>query len=48
MATGGPYHEPGSSDERAVESYFSPTVDFLLLFGLATVVAMLAASVLFP
>lgn len=48
MATQDPVHESGTPDGRGSEGYVSPMVDFLLLFALAAVVALLAASVLVP
>jgi hypothetical protein len=48
MAIQDPVRESDTPDDRGSEGYVSPTVDFLLLFALAAVVALLAASVLVP
>lgn len=48
MATEESFHEPGRPGERTTEGYVSPMVDFLLLFTLSAVVAVLATSVLIP
>jgi hypothetical protein len=45
MATEEPLHDARPAGE-APRSYISPTADFLLLFGVATAVSLLTASVL--
>lgn len=45
MATEEPY---ASRSGASPSSYISPTVDFLLMFALTAVIAMVAASVLLP
>lgn len=48
MATDERTHRRTELGDGGATVYVSPTVDFLLLFGLTVLLALLGASILFP